>query len=164
MSIPFIHITALYLLWSYLLLCLAVKLGWDFYKKHRREADRAAVSDFFRPGTGGVQSPEFQAVRRLCRQPECFVLACDAYVQQRSGLSAAEQARLYTCLIRLFHDQLDSDQKKYPLFRCMLLERAALCQLRSPRIAEFLDRCEHGSQLERLWCARSAPVVTGGMK
>ena len=154
MTIPYIHMTAAYLLWAYFLLCLAVKMALDRRKKHRTAQLEEAVTAFFAPGTQDVQSEAFRTVRAACREPLLFDLACDRWTALLPQLDRENYARLYTCLLRLFHDRLQQAEEGDALVRCALLERMTLCQVHSPRLDEFVETCRRGSELEQLWCGR----------
>ena len=147
MTIPYIHITAAYLLWAYFLLCLAVKMALDRRKKRRTAQLEEAVTAFFAPGTPDVQSEEFRTVQAACREPLLFDLACDRWTALCPQLDREDHARLYTCLLRLFHDRLQQAEGADALTRCALLERMALCQIHSPRLDEFVETCRSAPNL-----------------
>ena len=152
MTIHYFSITAVFVLWSYILLCICGKLALDRSRSRRIEKRKAAIRAFFAPGQSpAAAEADFRQVQSYARDDELFNYACECYSSQLHCYTPQEKDSLEAFVKRLIYRRILTVKEGDALGRCLIISSIYRCRILSEDIRLFLLSCEEGSQLEQLW-------------
>ena len=132
MIVEHLGLVVSYLLWSYILICIFIKL--TFYNKKGRKK----IIIRFLDNKSYMKNITMRRVRRYVRDEELFDFLCYGYCKKRSRYSNKEKRWFDKFMKEILCEKIKLSKKRDTLYKYFLFVRINKCRIHSSEIDAFV--------------------------
>ena len=151
MQIKNYYIIALYVLWSYVLLCVCIKLQKDSLKRKLEVKKKEQIRAFLSSETFyETKKREVRKIRQYSNDKMLFEYLCVQYLRERDKYLEKESFLYYNFIEDIIHRKIKKTSHKDVIGRCLLLRMIFICHIESTKINTFLMEFTQEKRLNNL--------------
>ena len=141
-----------YSLWSYILICLLLKIILDKRKqKTQLKKNKKIESIFDYRDEIPVNEKTKKFLMQSIKNDHLFEKICHCYCVNKNDYTDVRKEELEQQMTEFIHYKIDHLRDKDSQARCNLVKNIIICDIVSNKCEDFLENCKTRSELEDLW-------------
>ena len=141
-----------YFLWSYILICLFLKIIFDKRKQKTHLKKNKKIENIFDYRDEiPVNKKTKKFLMRSMKNDYLFEHMCHCYYVNKNCYTDVRKKELNQQMIEFIHYKIDHLRDNESQNRCNLVKNIIICDIVSNKSKVFLEECKMRSELEDLW-------------
>lgn len=151
MSIESFYVTAGYIIWAYILICVIVKLNLYVRNKKKEGSKKEKIAQFFSSRrTYRSKKNQVRVILKYSNNTELFECICKNYIKEKTKYSIKDKDLYEDLMKQILHQKIKKIDSHNDLEKCFLIQMITWCKINSDQITCFLRKSKAENQvLER---------------